>query len=252
LNHERWLVSYADFITLLFAFFVVMFASSQVDKKKIALLSATFDSYVSGQGPPRGAAALGPSGADAYTGSGSIGAQGPTMAQLLPAKERLEEVLISEMLAGKIELSLQPRGLVLSLKESAFFPPGQDTLSPEAYPILEKVAAALGQIPGQIRLEGHTDNTPIRNRRFPSNWRLSISRSITVLKLLANRYGLPAERLAAAGYGEYHPIASNLTEKGRAQNRRVDLVILTQTAEAFTPYLTSAGRTNLRPWRSSA
>lgn len=241
MNEERWLVSYADFITLLFAFFVVMFASSQVDKKKMAVMASTFDSYMKGQLPRRPAARKGsaftpgPPGRDAYTRTGNITAQALTMAQLAPTKDKLEEVLLTEILSGKVELSLQARGLVLSLKESAFFAPGQDSVSPDSRPILGKVAEALRQIPGQVRLEGHTDDTPIRSRKFPSNWHLSIARSVAVLKLLTEDYGFPAERLAVAGYGEYHPLDSNETEPGRTKNRRVDVVILTQAAEAFAP-----------------
>jgi len=226
MNEERWLVSYADFITLLFAFFVVMFASSQVDKKKIAVMASTFDSYVKGEAPRRPAA---------QGGAANIAAQALTMAQMAPAKEKLEEVLLTEILSGKVELSLQDRGLVLSLKEAAFFSPGQDAVSTDARPVLAKVADALRQVPGQIRLEGHTDDIPIHNPKFPSNWHLSIARSIAVFKLLTRENGLPAERLAVAGYGEYHPLESNNTDQGRTKNRRVDLVIFTQAAEAFAP-----------------
>jgi chemotaxis protein MotB len=232
MNEERWLVSYADFITLLFAFFVVMFASSQVDKKKIAVMASTFDSYVNGQLPRRPAVAK--NGA-AYTRTGNVTAQALTMAQLAPAKDKLEEVLLSEILAGQVELSLQPRGLVLSLKESAFFAPGQDAVSPGSHVVLGKVAEALRQVPGSIRLEGHTDDTPIRNRKFPSNWHLSIARSVAVLKLLTQELDLPPERLAVAGYGEYRPLDSNQSPPGRSRNRRVDLILLTQAAEAFAP-----------------
>jgi chemotaxis protein MotB len=232
MNEERWLVSYADFITLLFAFFVVMFASSQVDKKKIAVMASTFDSYVNGQLPRRPATRKNGS---FYTRTGNVTAQALTMAQLAPAKDKLEEALLTEILAGQVELSLQPRGLVLSLKESAFFAPGQDAISLESHAILAKVAEALRQVPGSIRLEGHTDDTPISSRKFPSNWHLSIARSVAVLRILTQELGLPAERLAVAGYGEYQPLESNQTAPGRGRNRRVDLVLLTQAAEAFAP-----------------
>lgn len=158
-----------------------------------------------------------------------------TMAELRPSKERLENLFVEEIAAAKIEISLQPRGLILSLKEAAFFPPGQDAISPEARPVMAKVAEALRQIPGQIRLEGHTDNTPVRSRKFPSNWQLSTARSIAMLKLLTQEFQFPADRLAVAGYGEYHPLESNQAEEGRSKNRRVDLVVLTQAATAMGP-----------------
>ncbi len=238
MNEERWLVSYADFITLLFAFFVVMFASSQVDRKKMAAMAATFDSYVSGgkqatrgtKAPGATAPAATPQPADARRA-----VLGLTMVELRPTQERLAEVLYAEILSGTVEISLQPRGLVLSLKEAAFFKPGDDVVSASARPVFAKVAEALRQVPGQIRLEGHTDDTPIRSRKFPSNWQLSTARSVSVLKLLTREFRLPEERFAVAGYGEYDPIDSNSTEAGRGKNRRVDLVVLTQAAAAMAP-----------------
>ncbi len=227
MNHERWLVSYADFITLLFAFFVVMFASSQVDKRKMAVIAATFESYAQGRSP-------GPQGHSSPPGSAHA-AQSLTAAQMAGPRERLEDALRQEITEGKIELSLQPRGLVLSLKESAFFASGQDAIHPEALPIMTKVAQGLAQIPGQVRLEGHTDNTPIHTPRFPSNWQLSTARAIAVLKLLTQDLGLPAGRFSVAGYGEHHPLESNDTQPGRTRNRRVDLVVLTLEAASLGP-----------------
>lgn len=248
MNEERWLVSYADFITLLFAFFVVMFASSQVDKKKMAVMASAFDSYVNGGGQatrgskqPGGTqkpAEPGPSNAkqaEATAKSAAAALMGLTMAELLPTHDRLTAELLPQIAASQVEISLQPRGLILSLKESAFFAPGDDAVSGQAQPILAKVAEALTQVPGQIRLEGHTDNTPIHTPRFPSNWQLSTARSVAVLKLLTSQFRLPAERFAVAGYGEYQPLESNDTEEGRGRNRRVDVVILTREAAAMAP-----------------
>jgi len=234
MNADRWLVSYADFITLLFAFFVVMFASSRVDKRKMAVMAASFDAYVNkgrtaGHQPPAGGAH--PEAPPAPAAA----AKALTMAELRPVKENLEAKLLEEVAAGKVEISLQPRGLLLSLKESAFFPPGQDVISPDSHGILGKVATALREIPGQIRLEGHTDDKPIRSSRFPSNWKLSTARSVSVLKLLTESFGLPAERLCVGGYGEHQPLEANSTEQGRAKNRRVDVVVLTRAAAAMAP-----------------
>ncbi|HYM10473.1 MAG TPA: flagellar motor protein MotB [Bryobacterales bacterium] len=240
MNEERWLVSYADFITLLFAFFVVMFASSQVDKKKMAAMAAVFDSHANkGAEPTRKGGKAGAPQAPAASLAPAPNARslvlGLTMAELQPAQGKLTSELMPEILAGKIEISLQTRGLVLSLKESAFFAPGDDRVSDAARPILVKVADALRTVPGEIRLEGHTDNTPIRSRKFPSNWQLSTARSVAVLNLLTKDLQLPADRFAVAGYGQYEPLDSNDTEAGRRKNRRVDLVILTQAAAAMAP-----------------
>jgi chemotaxis protein MotB len=236
MSEDRWLVSYADFITLLFAFFVVMFASSQVDRRKMAMMSAAFDSYVNrGEQSAHGPTTRKGARDSAAPPAGPSLALGLTMAELEPAREKLNAELANEIMAGEVEISLQPRGLVLSLKESAFFAPGDDVVSPLARPIFAKVAAALRGIPGQIRLEGHTDDTPIHTRRFPSNWHLSSARSIAVLKLLTQDFRLPAERFAVAGYGQYRPLESNRSAEGRHKNRRVDVVILTRDAASLAP-----------------
>jgi chemotaxis protein MotB len=234
-NHERWLVSYADFVTLLFALFVVLFASSTVDQTKMESFAANFESYVKHN--RKGAA----------EGSGAphqpvLPAASPpdmpvalTMAELRPAIEQLGRDLMPEIQQGKIELSLQPRGLIMSLRESGFFGSGEAGIRPESLVILTKVAEALTRIPGQIRLEGHTDDTPIHTSKYPSNWQLSAARAISVLKLLRERYDIPASRLAVAGYGEYAPLSPNDTPANRAKNRRVDLVILTKDAAEMEP-----------------
>jgi chemotaxis protein MotB len=233
-NHERWLVSYADFVTLLFAFFVVLFAHSNIDKSKLQQFADQFQNYVERvpapeKGSSKSAAASSVPKAAAPTH------EDLTMAEMRGSIEQLEKDLLPEIQQGKIELSLQARGLIMSLRESAFFAPGEAVLQPESLRILTKVAEALTRIPGQIRLEGHTDNTPIRNAMYPSNWQLSAARAITVLRLLSGRYRIDPDRLAAAGYGEFRPLVLNNTAENRAKNRRVDVVILTKDAAAMEP-----------------
>jgi chemotaxis protein MotB len=235
-NHERWLVSYADFITLLFAFFVVMFASSQVNKKKVGGIAAYFEAYIK-DGNAKAAQVL-----KEYLGSAETGtvpkpsAELATMGELAPVQEQLSAELAQEITEGKVALSIQPRGLVLSLRESALFPPGQDLFNPEAIPILGKVAEALRKLPDQpVRLEGHTDNTPIQTERFPSNWELSAARANAVLGLLCGRLELDPKRFAVAGYANYHPVVDNNTPEGRAHNRRVDIVVLSRSAAEMEP-----------------
>ena len=239
-NHERWLVSYADFVTLLFAFFVVLFASSTVDQSKVQSFASKFESYVTADGVQFGGRpGQGPA------GNASIEFEPPdpvtlthealTMAEVRGSIEQLEAELLPEINSGKIELTLQARGIVMSLRESAFFAPGEAALQPESLQIMQIVAESLTRIPGEIRLEGHTDDRPIHTRRYPSNWHLSTARAITVLKFLTDRYKIPRERLAVAGYGEFHPVASNDTPENRAKNRRVSVVILTRDAAAMEP-----------------
>jgi chemotaxis protein MotB len=123
---------------------------------------------------------------------------------------------------------MQMRGLVISFNQAALFAPGGDVISPEAYDGLEKVAAAIAKMPNPVRLEGHTDSTPINTARFHSNWELSSARSIAILELLSNKFDVPRERLSIAGYADTAPVASNDTEEGRARNRRADIVILNE------------------------
>lgn len=233
-SHERWLVSYADFITLLFAFFVVMFASSQVNKKKVAGIAAYFEAYIK-QGKTARPLHSGP------TPKGSDEAPPPslealTAAELAPVKAQLDAALAQEVADGKIALAIQPRGLVLSLRESALFPTGKDTFNPEARPILTKVAEALVKLPAQpVRLEGHTDNVPIQTVEFPSNWELSAARATAVLDFLSGRFPIAPQRLAVAGYADYHPADTNDTPEARGRNRRVDIVVLSRSAAAMEP-----------------
>jgi chemotaxis protein MotB len=233
-NHDRWLVSYADFVTLLFAFFVVLFASSTVDQAKLQSFAARFEQYVR-RNPA--ATALLEGGATAFSAPQPLTADVPALSaeELQDSIARLRRELFPEIREGKIELSVQPRGLVMSLRESAFFAPGEAELQPRSRETLAKVAAALTRIPGQIRMEGHTDDTPIQTRRFPSNWELSTARAISVLRLLANDYGLAAQRLGVAGYGEFFPLVPNDSAENRAKNRRVDVVILTEQAADLEP-----------------
>ncbi|HTQ57539.1 MAG TPA: flagellar motor protein MotB [Bryobacteraceae bacterium] len=242
-NHERWLVSYADFITLLFAFFVVMFASSQTDKAKAQMVSdsvkqalekggvsAAVREILGGTVDDRGkgnALMRGPGGSQPIDRHDTAGKE----AELVPSMQYLTQALAAEIHNGKIEIHLEPRGLVVSLREAAFFPSGGDTVDPNTFAPLDKIAATLRELPNGIRLEGHTDSVPIHTARFRSNWELSAARSIAMLDLFASRGGVNPQRLAIAGYADTIPVDSNDTVEGRAHNRRVDIVILAQRVQ---------------------
>jgi len=243
-NHERWLVSYADFITLLFAFFVVMFASSQTDKAKAKQVSDSVREALDNGGVPaavreilggtvdekgKGNAQMrGPGGAQRSNKEPQPEpkAQPPEVAELLPSLQFLTHELQDEIKTGKITMRLEPRGLVVSLQQAAFFPTGEDTLNASTLPSIQKVADVLRGLPNPVRLEGHTDSVPIHTARFRNNWELSAARSIAMLDVLSSRFQIPAERFSVAGYADTSPVASNETEEGRARNRRVDIVIL--------------------------
>jgi chemotaxis protein MotB len=237
-NHERWLVSYADFITLLFAFFVVMFASAQADHGNAARVSESVRKALEeGQMKAAVAAILGGSKDNKGQGNAMMKGPGGTQpsaaetkppADLAVSMESLRAALKPEIEKGQLQITLQKRGLVISLREAAFFASGNDAVYRGTYVSIEKIARAIAAVPSQVRLEGHTDSVPIHNSHFRSNWELSAARSIAMLELLVSKFDIPPQRLAVAGYADTVPIESNDTDEGRAHNRRVDIIILNE------------------------
>ena len=252
-NHERWMVSYADFITLMFAFFVVMFATSQTDKARAQQVSdsvkqaldkggvaAAVHEILGGTVDEKGkgnAQMKGPGGSQ----KAKVAPERAVLAELLPSLQYLNKELQAEIHDGKIEMHLEPRGLVLSLRQATFYPSGEDTIDPKTYPIVEKIAQIMRELPNPVRLEGHTDSIPIHTARFHSNWELSAARSIGMMELLSDRFEIPRQRMAIAGYADTAPLDSNDTQEGRAHNRRVDIVILNQQVKSIEPGTTGPG-----------
>ncbi len=244
-NHERWLISYADFITLLFAFFVVMFASSQADKGKAQEMSDSVKKALEGEKVISLVSVLW-GGVAAEAGKGSSLKHGPggaskveektdpRIAELLPSLKVLSQELKKEIEAGRIQVSMEARGLVVSFKQASLFPSGEDVISTDGYDGLRKVADAIDKLPNPVRLEGHTDSNPIKTSRFRSNWELSAARSIAVMEKL-HSFGVPRGRFSIAGYADTAPVASNDTDEGRSKNRRVDLIILNQQGIVAEP-----------------
>jgi len=246
-SNERWLVSYADFVTLLFAFFVVLYANSNTDTQKARQLAQSFRDAVGDQGlrsalarligqtpslPPQ-SSLKDPSKIPISTAD--LAGPGPASAALLPSMDRLKKDLSKELRDGRLEIRMERRGLVISLREASFFPSGDKTVLPAARPTLGLIVESLRPLPNSIRLEGHTDGVPIHNARFQSNWELSAARSIALMALFTEDLALPRERLSIAGFADTAPIASNATPEGRARNRRVDIVILTIEGAAGEP-----------------
>lgn len=237
-NHERWLVSYADFITLLFAFFVVMFATSQADHGRAQQVSDSVKKALASQVlPPSVLSILGGTVADKGKGNAQIRGPGGVkkadqpndMIELLPSLKILSKELEEEIRKGTMQVSMQQRGLTISFAQAALFPSGADDIAPASYPSIEKVARAMRHIPNPVRLEGHTDSVPIHTTRFRSNWDLSAARSIALLTLLTDRFHVPLRRISIAGYGDTAPVATNEDIEGRGRNRRVDIIILNET-----------------------
>ncbi len=243
-NHERWLVSYADFITLLFAFFVVMFATNQNDRHRAKMVSDSVrDALEHGQVSSRLSNVLGRGKRDGKAPDHATAAMGPQKpaeeethpADLTGSLAVLQQELSGETQTGKVQMQLEGRGLVINLREAAFFASGDDGVAPGSYPILAKIAAVIQDLPNQVRLEGHTDSIPIHNSHFRSNWELSSARAIAMMEVLATRYGVARSRMAVAGYAENAPADTNETEEGRSHNRRVAVVLLTAEGQKAEP-----------------
>jgi chemotaxis protein MotB len=150
-------------------------------------------------------------------------------------KRDVEALLDADILKGLVRTHVDPRGLIISLGEGGVFDSGSDEIKPEGRKLLDTIAVSLVSVGNHIRVEGHTDNVPISNSRFPSNWELSTARATGVLSYLIDKFGFRPELLSAAGYAEYRPVASNDTMEGRACNRRVDIVILNPAAAQIEP-----------------
>ncbi len=256
-NSERWLVSYADFITLLFAFFTTLYAISTVDAQKmgkmVTSMRASFDNNLFVAGSQTLTLDRG-SGDSAYpsmsrevvqklagqNGLKAIGSGSKRQAlngekALGRLKRNIEALVGADMMKGMVRARVEPRGLVISVGEGIVFDSGSDLIKPEGKSLLDTIATSLVSIGNHIRIEGHTDNVPIKNSRFPSNWELSTARATAVISYMIEKFGLQPDQLSAAGYAEYRPVAANDTEEGRASNRRVDIVVLNTAAAQEEP-----------------
>lgn len=232
-NHERWLVSYADFITLLFAFFVVLFAVSQVDQQKMgrfteAVQDATKLGVFDGK---QGSLPIG-DGAQAATNAAPddrdapLPAGGALGASMQVIRARLTSSLASAIGAGRVTLVERDDGLVVRLRDAAFFEPAKAVVRREVLSDLSRVGHTLRELENELRVEGHTDPVPIRNSTYRSNWELSAARAAAVLDQLVQNSGIHESRLSVAGYASQRPIADNDSAEGRSQNRRVDIIVL--------------------------
>ncbi len=246
-NHERWLVSYADFITLLFAFFVVLYSSSQVDQRKVGKLATAiqvafqelgvfpasskiavvdssepvpFNTVQAIENAERTAAL----GRIAPSPKGMLGAS--ESGDLSSLRQELEDALAPEIQRQEVAVLVGPDGLIVSLREIGFFDSGSAKIRDNSLSAFGRIAWLLAERPYRVRIEGHTDNRPIHNTEFSDNWDLSTARATELVRLLIMKYGFAPERLSAAGYAEYHPVSSNDTPELRAQNRRVDVVVV--------------------------
>jgi chemotaxis protein MotB len=214
-GQDRWLLSYADFVTLLLAFFVTMYAVSKVDTAKLVPAASSMKMAFEGR---RNHTVPMPEG-------GSVVPPVP-IDPLVPVQDSLRLQLDDAINDGRLELIRDSRGLVVSLPESATFSPASTEVTDGARELIARVAAIVQASGHPMRIEGHTDNVPIRTARFRSNWELSTARASTVIAFLIETLAYDPAQLSAAGYGEFHPRVPNDSVENRARNRRVDIVIL--------------------------
>lgn len=218
---ERWLLTYSDLITLLMIFFVLMYTISNQDKQKMQQVMGSISQAFIGQ---KTQFVVGESpGPSAVAGKGAGQQEAQAMTQL---KKQLDKYIKEAKLGTKVSVHEETRGLVVSLQEPLLFASGSAVISNEYKGVLFKIGSALKTFPNLIRVEGHTDNVPIKTNVFPSNWELSTARATNVVRFMVEQVSIGADRLAAVGYGEYRNIVPNDTELHRGTNRRVDLVLL--------------------------
>jgi chemotaxis protein MotB len=241
ISRDRWLVSYADFITLLFGFFVVLYAFAKADQKKQMQVTESIDAAFHSLGLFPDATrrpAINSSASDATAKpvipmnivmGEDVLAPAKVQEDLNHIRRELEQTLSNQVAQHTVSIQMGRDGLVISLREAGFFSSGSAAPRPQTLPTLRQIAASLGRTPYDLRIEGHTDNIPIHTAEFDSNWELSAARATRIARLFLDLKAMPPDRLSAAGYAEYHPVASNDTADGRAENRRVDLVVLPRT-----------------------
>lgn len=237
-----WLTTYGDMVTLLLTFFVLLFSFSTLDLERFRAVMQSF----------QGSLGVLESGMT-ISDQASIAGRDSPMGQLFeqnPLERELAEDVLYALSALQATLGLQDsfwiefteRGLVIHFTDRVLFDTGKAELKPEARELLAVLAGQLKDLPQAIRVEGHTDNVPIHNAVFPSNWELSAARAVGVVRYLIEAGGIDPRRLAAVGYGEYRPIASNETAEGRARNRRVDIVLLNPEFNPTEPVVADFSR----------
>jgi len=236
-HHDRWLVSYADFITLLFAFFVVLYASSRADQRKQSQIAHSIEAAFQALG-------LFPAGQPSHQHNGALADAQESVApvnvilgddlsaspevqrDLKELQAKLTGLLSNQIAEHVVALHLGRDGLTISLREAGFYDSGSAEPHAQSRATLDAIAKTLAGTPYDLRIEGHTDNVPIHTTQFASNWELSTARATDLAKDLIVDHQFAPGRLSAAGFAEYHPVAANDTAEGRGQNRRVDIIVL--------------------------
>ncbi|HCV41980.1 MAG TPA: chemotaxis protein MotB, partial [Bacteroidetes bacterium] len=216
-NHERWLLTYADLITLLLGLFVILYAMSKVDAAKYAEVAAALGGVFGGGGKV----------SVAQGSSGILQLPMPVVPkERQEVQKQVEEGLGGDLKSGRITLSTDERGLTLHVAEELSFSSGSAEPKQEMLRVLDTVAAIIRRLPHDIRVEGHTDDIPINTVAYRSNWHLSVARAVNIAYYFIESKDFSPEKVSVAGYGEFRPLVPNTSDMNRAKNRRVDIVIL--------------------------
>ncbi|MBI4687009.1 MAG: OmpA family protein [Nitrospirae bacterium] len=209
-NPDRWVVSYADFITLLFAFFTTMYAISRVDIGKLELFAGSMKSAFNSQ----------PS-----ISKPVIEGITPVSPSLVNIEKEVNAAVTMLKTKEDIEVKTDKRGVIISIGDHLLFDSGNEAVKETAAEELSKIASVIEKFPNNVIVEGHTDNIPIKTERFSSNWDLSAARATSIIRYFINKEGLSPLRFSASGYGEFKPVTANTTPEGRAKNRRVEIIL---------------------------
>lgn len=218
-NHERWLLTYADMITLLMIFFIVLWSMSNADSEKWQKISAALQRAFS-----LDFFEVGGSGSQSSTTSGPVVIDAK-LAAFAAIKSQIGVLAQNNDVINDVDVRLDREGVVITLSGNFLFESGRADIQPDAVPLLDGIVAYLRTLPNEVRISGHTDNIPIETPLYASNWELSSARAIAIVKYLTAA-GISAERLGAVGFGEYRPLVPNDTRANRAKNRRAELLIL--------------------------
>jgi len=229
-NADRWLLTYADLITLLLGLFVILYAVSSLNASKYNEITTAFKK-IFGVGKAQNQGGILPH----LPIPSESGSEDKSLFALM---DRISSSLkeYGEGSHASVQMEVTERGLVIHLSEQLFFDSGQADIKLDAKRSLDQVAHSLLEIPNDIRIEGHTDNVPIHTFEFPSNWHLSTERAVNTAMYLIDRHGFPTKRLSVAGYSEYRPLVANDTAVHRARNRRVDIVVLRSKESKKEPH----------------
>lgn len=220
-NHERWLLTYADLITLLLGLFVILYAMSKIDAARYAEMISALSGVFGGSRP------------SIVQGNSGIIEMPSAMLKTEREKiaEELQQVLRRDVATGLASVTMEERGVTVHLLEELLFASGSAELKKSSLATLDTLARVLKARTNEVRVEGHTDNVPINTVLFPSNWHLSVARAVNAGYYLIHRHGIDPERVSVVGYAEYRPLLPNTTPGNRSRNRRVDIVIVTEVTQ---------------------